>query len=116
MKKEEKKELLKQIEELTKDNKRLVFANLKASQSGLSRTFEIYAQTKEGLVNITQKVAKITDNTYTNKGKMRIYGCGIDMLFETCYQLNSAHIMLNGLERTHDLQYHGLVDTYYNLI
>lgn len=116
MKKEEKKELLKQIEELTKDNKRLLFANLKASQSGLSRTFEIYAQTKDGLVNITYKVAKITDNTYTNKGKMRIYGCGMDMLFETCYQLNSAYIRLNGLEQNHDLQYRGLVDTYYNLI
>lgn len=114
--KNEKMEYLKQIKELTKDNKRLLFTNLQASASGMSRTFNIYAQTKNGLVDITYRVATLTENTYTNKGKMRIYGCGMDMLFETCYQLNGAYIRLNNLNYTHDLQYHGLVDTYYDLI
>ena len=47
---------------------------------------------------------------------MRIQGCGMDMLFETCYQLNSAWIHLNNLEYTHDNQYNGLVETHYDLI
>lgn len=113
---EERKMNLKRLEELVKDNKRLLFTNLKPSQSGMSRTFNIYAQTKNGLVDITYLVASITENTYTNQGKMRIQGCGMDMLFETCYQLNSAWIHLNNLEYTHDNQYNGLVETYYNLI
>ena len=113
---EKRKMNLKTLEELVKDNKRLVFTNLKPSQSGMSRTFNIYAQTKNGLVDITQLVASITENTYTNKGKMRIQGCGMDMLFETCYQLNSAWIHLNNLEYTHDNQYNGLVETHYDLI
>jgi len=114
--KEERKQLLERVQELVKDNKRLVFTNLKASQSGMSRTFNIYAQTSNGLVDITYLVANITQNTYTNKGKMRIYGCGMDMLFETCYQLNSEYIRLNNLEYNHDLQYNGLVETHYDLI
>lgn len=116
MKKQTKKEYLERLEELLKDNKRLVFTNLKPSQSGMSRTFNIYAQTKNGIVDITYLVANITDNTYTNKGKMRIMGCGMDMLFETCYQLNGAYIRLNNLEYTHNNQYHGLVETSYDLM
>lgn len=107
---------LKTLEELLKDNKRLLFTNLKPSASGMSRTFNVYAQTKNGLVDITYLVAIITENTYTNKYKMRIQGCGMDMLFETCYQLNSAWIHLNNLEYTHDNQYNGLVETHYDLI
>lgn len=113
---EKRKMELERLQELVKDNKRLVFTNLKPSQSGMSRTFNIYAQTKNGLVDITYLVASITENTYTNNGKMRIHGCGMDMLFETCYQLNSAWIHLNNLEYNHDNQYHGLVETYYDLV
>lgn len=117
MKNVEKRKMdLKRLQELVKDNKRLVFTNLKPSQSGMSRTFNVYAQTKNGLVDITYLVASITQNTYTNKDKMRIQGCGMDMLFETCYQLNSAWIHLNNLEYTHDNQYNGLVETHYDLI
>lgn len=114
--KEERKMLLERLQNLVKDNKRLLFTNLVPSQSGMSRTFNIYAQTKEGLVDITYLVANITQNTYTNKGKMRIHGCGMDMLFETCYQLNSAWIHLNNLDYNHDNQYNGLVETHYDLI
>ena len=114
--KEERKMLLEKVQNLVKDNKRLLFTNLVPSQSGMSRTFNIYAQTKEGLVDITYLVASITENTYTNKGKMRIYGCGMDMLFETCYQLNGAYMRLNNLEYSNNLAYHGLVETRYDLI
>lgn len=117
MKNVEKRKMdLKRLEELVKDNKRLMFTNLKPSASGMSRTFNIYAQTKNGLVDVTYLVASITENTYTNKGKMRIHGCGMDMLFETCYQINVAWIYSNNLESTHDNRYHGLVETHYDLI
>lgn len=117
MKNVEKRKMdLERLGVLVKDNKRLLFANLKPSASGMSRTFNVYAQTKNGLVDVTHLVASITENTYTNKGTMRIQGCGMDMLFETCYQLNSAWVHLNNLEYTHDNQYNGLVETHYDLI
>ena len=97
-------------------DKRLTFTNLKASQSGMSRTFEIYVNKKGQLINVTHLIASITDNTYTNQGKMRIYGCGMDMLFETCYQVNCQALYLKGKKYNHDKAYHGVVDTYYILI
>lgn len=118
MRKEEKrKEDLKRLKELLKGaNKRLVFSNLKASQSGMSRTFNVYVNKKGQLIDVTHLIASITDNTYTNQGKMRIYGCGMDMLFETCYQVNCQGRYLLGKKCDHDFAYHGIVDTYYNLI
>lgn len=97
-------------------NKKLTFTNLKPSKSNMSRTFNIKIVKDNEIIDITKLVADITENTYTNNGKMRIYGCGMDMLFETCYQLNGAYIRLNNLEYTHENQYNGLVQTYYNLI
>jgi len=117
MEKEERRkkvEILKGLLEGT--NKRLTFSNLKPSQSGMSRTFNISIIKDNQIIDITKLVADITQNTYTNKGKMRIHGCGMDMLFETCYQVNQAARYLNGLDYDHDFAYHGVVETHYDLI
>ena len=121
--KENKENMQKLIEILKKCNNKdkkgvmLTFTNLKASKSGMSRTFNIYCTTKKGdLLNITYLVAKITENTFTNNYKMRINGCGMDMLFETCYQLNCAINRLKGKKYNSDIAYHGYVNTTYNLL
>ena len=97
MKKEKQLKDLETLKNILKyTNKRLIFTNLKASASGMSRTFNIYVSKKGELYNITRLVASITENTFTSDYKMRIYGCGMDMLFETCYQLNSMAKWLDG--------------------
>lgn len=117
MKKEKQMEDLKSLKKLLKGtNKKLTFTDLKASQSGMSRTFKIYVVKKNEMIDVTRLVANITENTYTNQGKMRIYGCGMDMLFETCYQINCQARYLSGKKYDHDFAYHGVVETYYNLI
>ena len=116
-----KKELrLQKLETLKKylegTNKKLIFSNLKPSQSGMSRTFNIHIVKDNQIIDITKLVADITENTYTNQGKMRIYGCGMDMLFETCYQINQVARYLSDKEYDHDFAYHGVVETSYDLI
>lgn len=115
-----KKERLESLEKLENimagANKRLVFANLNASASGMSRTFNIYVIKDNELYDITRLVASITDNTFTKDGKMRIQGCGMDMLFETCYEINTESRYLRGLAYDHDYAYNGIVDTRYDLV
>lgn len=131
MKKEEKrqelKDQLKKYLKLCKNEKgynnikrgvKITFSDLKASKSGLSRTFKMYLITKKGeTLNITWLVSQILQETYTNEGKIRVYGCGMDMLFNTCYNLNCALYRLDGHKKyNHDKAYHGYVDTSYNLL
>lgn len=117
MKKEKQLKDLEALKNILKyTNKKLIFTNLKASQTGMSRTFNIYVCKKGELYNITRLVASITDNTFTSDYKMRIYGCGMDMLFETCYQLNSQAKWLDGYRGKKKTSYNYLVDTRYDLI
>lgn len=116
-KNEERKESLNRLKELLKyTNHTLYFSDLKASQTGMSRTFKVYIIKNNELYNVTYLVASITDNTYTQDGKMRIYGCGMDMLFETCYQVNTQALYLEGKKYNHDKAYNGVVKTHYNMI
>lgn len=117
MKKEERKESLERLKKLLKyTDHTLYFADLKASASGMIRTFKVYIIKNKELLNVTYLIASITDNTFTNDGKMRIYGCGMDMLFETCYQVNTSALYLNNKKYNHDKAYNGVVKTRYNLI
>lgn len=117
MKKEIKKEKIEKLKNLLNGtDKKLTFSNLKASQSGMSRTFNIHIIKDNQMIDITKLIAEITDNTYTNQGKMRIYGCGMDMLFETCYEINQKARQIDNLPYNHEFAYNGVVQTYYNLI
>lgn len=100
-----------------KNGVRLIFSNLKASSSGMSRTFTIHVINKKGdMLNLTWLVSKILNDTYTKNDTMRVYGCGMDMLFETCYQLNCKIEYYKHGKYNHDKAYHGYVDTHYDLI
>lgn len=97
---------------------KVIFTDLQASQSGMSRKFKMYVINKKGeMLNITYLVSKILKETYTNDDKIRVYGCGMDMLFNTCYELNCAiHRQKGHKKYNHDIAYHGYVNTSYNLL
>lgn len=71
---------------------------------------------KGDLLNLTYIISKILKDTYTKNGKMRVYGCGMDMLFDTCYRLNCAIQHYKKGKYDHDKAYHGWVDTQYDLL
>ena len=92
MEKMEKVEELKGILKGTKKDKngyRLAFRIERVATSGMSRCLSIYAQKGEYKRNITKLISEILAETYTKDGFMRVYGCGMDMLFNTCYELNA---------------------------
>lgn len=97
----------------------LIFTDLKPSTTGMSRTFKVYVTTKQGdLLNVTYIIAKMLKDTYTSDGKIRVYGCGMDMLFDLCYRIN-VHFWYSVKKHkkyNHNFSYHGIVNTSYDLL
>ena len=123
MKKEEiKKEMVKELKEILKGTKkdnngyRLAFRIERVAKSGMSRCLSIYAQKGEYKSNITGLLCDIMGETYTKDGLMRVYGCGMDMLFNTCYELNAAIKILEKYKGKKKDNYNYLVSTYYDLL
>ena len=123
MKKEEiKKEKIKELKEILKGTKkdnngyRLAFRVERVANSGMSRCLSIYTQKGEYHRNITQLLCDIMGETYTKDGLMRVYGCGMDMLFNTCYELNATIKRLDNYKGNKKDNYNYLVSTYYDLI
>lgn len=123
MKKEEiKKELVKELKEILKGTKkdnsgyRLAFRVERVANSGMSRCLSIYTQKGEYKRNITKLLCDILDETYTKDGFMRVYGCGMDMLFNTCYVLNATIKILDNYKGKKKNNYNYIVSTYYDLI
>ena len=123
MKKEEiKKEKIKELKEILKGTKkdnngyRLAFRIERVANSGMSRCLSIYTQKGEYNRNITQLLCDIMGETYTKDGFMRVYGCGMDMLFNTCYELNATIKRLDNYKGNKKDNYNYIVSTYYDLI
>ena len=123
MKKEEiKKEKIKELKEILKGTKkdnngyRLAFRIERVASSGMSRCLSIYTQKGEYNRNITQLLCDIMGETYTRDGFMRVYGCGMDMLFNTCYELNATIKRLDNYKGNKKDNYNYIVSTYYDLI
>lgn len=112
---EELKEILKGTK---KDDNgyRLAFRIERVANSGMSRCLSIYTQRGEFMRNITRLLCEIMGKTYTQDGYMRVYGCGMDMLFNTCYELNATIKKLEKYRGTKKDNYNYLVSTYYGLI
>lgn len=118
-------EKLEKIEELKgilknckKDNNgyKLTFKIESVAKSGMSRCFSIYAVKKNCIINITYLLCEILDEIYTKEGFIRVFGCGSDMLFETCYNLNREIKKLQNYRGTKKTSYNYLVSIYYDLI
>lgn len=123
MKKEEiKKEKIKELKEILKGAKkdnngyRLAFRIERVASSGMGRCLSIYTQKGEYKRNITQLLCDIMGETYTRDGFMRVYGCGMDMLFNTCYELNATIKRLDNYKGNKKDNYNYIVSTYYDLI
>lgn len=112
------KELKGILKNCKKDNNgyKLAFRIERVAPSGMSRCLSIYTQKGEYKRNITQLLCEIMGETYTQDGYMRVYGCGMDMLFNTCYELNSIIKKLEKYKGTKKTNYNYLVSTYYDLI
>lgn len=118
----EKLEKVKELKEILKGTKkdnngyRLAFRIERVAKSGMSRCLSIYAQKGEYKRNITRLLCEIMGEAYTKDEYMRVYGCGMDMLFNTCYELNYILKKLDNYKGTKKDNYNYLVSTYYDLI
>lgn len=112
------KELKNILKYSRKDNNgyRLTFKIERVANSGLSRCLSIYVIKKNYNINITHLLCEIMEETFTKEGYMRLYGCGMDMLFDTCYKLNSIIKKAENYKGTKKDSYNYLVSTYYDLI
>lgn len=110
---------LKKIMKKCKDHR--VYATvLHVSSTGMSRVIKFIAITNRGDVyNLNNIIHNITgykhDNNYYG---LRVYGCGMDMIFNTLYVVNSIAINNKVIKKSknrdnHDLRYNGLVNTNY---
>lgn len=122
--KELKQEVLKELKELIKKgidkdgkgNRKLTYIIRRVAPSGMSRVIDCYINTKEGLVNINRYIKIINEETMTNDGYIRVYGCGMDMLFNTSYTLNQEAKYLDNYKGKKKDCYNYIVSTYYNLL
>ena len=119
----EKLEAVKELKEILKgckkDNNgyRLAIKINRVARSNMSRCISVYAQNKKGYYrNISKLIAKINEETQTTDGCVRVIGCGMDMLFNTCYELNSNIKNLENYKGNKKNNYNYLVSTYYDLI
>ena len=111
------KEIVKKgVNKTSKKEVKLTFIIKRVAPSGMSRCLDIYVQTKDGLVNINRLVAIINGDTYTKDGLVRVVGCGMDMLFDTAYTLNSQAKWIDGYRGIKKDNYNYLVSTYYNML
>lgn len=118
----EKLEKVKELKEILKETKKdnngykLAIKIERVAPSGMSRCLSIYAQRREYKRDITRLLCEIMEETYTKNGFMRVYGCGMDMLFNTCYELNATIKRLDNYKGSKKDNYNYIVSTYYDLI
>lgn len=118
----EKLEALNQLKNVMlkcKDKK--CFAIVKSvSSSGMSRVIHFVAITKNGdIYNLDNMIHKITGDNFKDYDGLRVYGCGMDMIFNTLYNVNSYARIYNVVKTSkkrsaHDIQYNGIINTNYN--
>lgn len=118
----EKMEIVKELKEILKGTKKdndgykLAIRVERVAKSGLSRCLSIYAQDEDFKKNITYLVSELLEETYTKDGFMRVSGCGMDILFYTCYRINSKSRSLEKCEDKEKTNYNYLVSTYYDYL
>lgn len=110
---------LKNIMRKAKDKR--VFAMVThVSSSGMSRDITFRVITKKGeLLRIDPLIKKITGYSWGADFRgIHVCGCGMDMIFNTLYIVNSIAIKYRVIKKSskktsHDLQYEGLVNSNY---
>lgn len=102
------------------DNKRVYATVLHVSATGMSRVIKFIAITKRGRVyNLNEMIHRITGYAWDhNYYGLRVYGCGMDMIFNTLYNVNCIAINYRVIKTSkkrdnHYLRYEGLVNSNY---
>lgn len=124
MKKENLKtlEALNQLKKIMKKckNKRIYAAVLHVSGSGMSRVITFKAIDKRGnLYNVNELIHQITGYKWSNNYYgLTVHGCGMDMIFNTLYNVNCIAINYGVIKKSknknnHFLRYEGLVNSNY---
>ena len=110
---------LKKIMKKTKD-KRVYAMVAHVSSSGMSRDITFRVVTNKGeLLCIDPLIKKITGYSWGADFRgVHVGGCGMDMIFNTLYVVNSRAISYGIIKKSknvnaHDLQYKGLVNSNY---
>ena len=120
--KQEQIKALKEIKNIVSQckNKRVYADVTHVSNSGMSRNIKFVAITKKGDYRpLTWYVAKALGYTLRDDGTIKVYGCGMDMIFNTLYNLNSIAasygvVRVSKHKDNHELRYNGIVNTSYN--
>ena len=116
-------EALKQLKKIMSrcKDKRCYAIVLHVSASGMSRVIHFAAITKQGaFYNLDGMIHRITGYNFDNNyNGLRIGGCGMDIIFNTLYNINSYARIYNIIKTSkkhnaHDIQYYGLINTNYN--
>lgn len=110
---------LKKIMKKVKD-KRIYAMVTHVSSSGMSRDITFRVITNKGeLLRVDPLIKKITGYRWADNYKgLHVGGCGMDMIFNTLYVVNSIAISYKVIRKSkktsdHDLQYQGLVNSNY---
>ena len=110
---------LKEIMQKTK-NKRVYATVLHVSATGMSRVIKFIVITRKGSVlNINDLIHRITGYAWDrNYYGLRVYGCGMDMIFNTLYNVNCGALNYRVIKTSkkhdnHYLRYDGLVNSNY---
>ena len=118
---QEVKEALRELKVLCKNRK--VYAKVNhVSSSGMSREITFRILKNNQLYNITGLIQKITGYSWGRTWDgIRVYGCGMDMIINTLYNVNCIGIRYGIVKKSknksdHDLRYKGIVNSiYYSL-
>lgn len=87
---------LEALEELKEFQGYTVYATVtKVARSGMSRRIAFYVPSGESILRISYSISVILDLPCDSEGIL-VRGCGMDMIFNTLYQLNRACARLDG--------------------
>ena len=119
--KQEKTKALRELKRLCKG--RRIYARVNCvSRSGMSREITFRVLKNNRLWNITGLIQKVTNYSWGRSWDgIRVSGCGMDMIFDTLYVVNSIGIKYGVVKKSktktdHENRYNGIVNTnYYSL-
>lgn len=85
-----KKYCAKQIKKFVKPGSKVFVKCDHVSRSGMMRHLDLYATHKGELIRLTGYAADLLDYRTTDRGALKVGGCGMDMGFAVVYELGRA--------------------------
>lgn len=86
----DRREAITELHKLLKPGDTVLGLVRQVSRSGMSRQIDFYVSTADGLVYLSGYIARALDYNRTDRGALKVGGCGMDMVFSVVYNLGSA--------------------------